>query len=412
MIPFFMPAEDHASSSAMVVESDSVDDAVFEQCVYPSSPPFRVGQSVSCCDGSNSNADRYDGVVRKVERLSSSETNEWSFFVQPRGLNAKWARWVSKKDLLPKDFTCESSRMAANGAKKRKQEIENDKSSSSAMTISSPVSRRRRKYNSGRNSSTSSTVVRSPAEVCDEYCELPVTLRNILAEESAYITKKEFQNASDCGAKPRPLRRLHSLPATVTVKQLLQHFEKRRIDSHNDDVDDGGDEITRVQQFCHELALLFDKILPTGLLYPEEIPQYKSACFCTARDTSNATTRPCEVYGCNFLLRLLVRLPHLQHHSEPSVDNHHHLLQQSPLLADLIVLLQKNRQVCFRRSYREPTYEELLDWEKALVVDEPEFGYTTATTGSIAAATVEPDEDNDDMAITPTTKKTRTKFPY
>jgi hypothetical protein len=36
-----------------------------------------------------------------------------------------------------------------------------------------------------------------------------------------------------------------------------------------------------------------------------------------------------------------------------------------PLIADLIVLLQKNRQACFSKdSYREPKIHELLAWER------------------------------------------------
>lgn len=385
MIPSFVPEDDTFSNSAMIVErDDSIDEAV-EECVYPASPEFQVGQSVLFCDASNDGG-HTEGVIRKVKRLSS-ETNEWSFLVQHRGgMNSKWERWVSKNDILPNDTTCET-RMTANSTNKKRKQESHD-SSSLPMTLSSPVSRRRRKY-SGKNTSTTTMTTHS-VEVQDEYCELPVTLRNILTDESAYITKKGLQNASDCAASPRPLRRLHTLPATVTVKQLLQHFEKKGSDSH------GGDEVRRVQvqQFCDELANLFDNVLPDGLLYPEEIPQYKS----TLRRIN--TSRPCEVYGCNFLLRLVVRMPHLLH-SGPVKK------LQSPILADLIVLLQKNRQVCFRHSYREPTYEELLDWEKALVDDDPEFGCTT-----IAAATVEPDEeDNDDMAITPS-KKTQAHSPY
>jgi hypothetical protein len=36
-----------------------------------------------------------------------------------------------------------------------------------------------------------------------------------------------------------------------------------------------------------------------------------------------------------------------------------------PMIVDLIVLLQKNRQACFGKDvYREPREEELLPWEK------------------------------------------------
>ena len=42
-----------------------------------------------------------------------------------------------------------------------------------------------------------------------------------------------------------------------------------------------------------------------------------------------------------------------------------HSTEMGPLIADLIVLLQKNRQACFAKdTYREPTPQELYLWEK------------------------------------------------
>ena len=39
--------------------------------------------------------------------------------------------------------------------------------------------------------------------------------------------------------------------------------------------------------------------------------------------------------------------------------------EMGPLIADLIVLLQKNRQACFTKdTYREPKVDELLPWER------------------------------------------------
>jgi hypothetical protein len=78
-------------------------------------------------------------------------------------------------------------------------------------------------------------------------------------------------------------------------------------------------------------------------------------------DTASKKKRPCEIYGCEFLLRLMVRLPALLQ-AEPQSE----MDVMGPLIADLIVLLQKNRQACFKSTYREPKYNELLEFEKAL----------------------------------------------
>ena len=50
-----------------------------------------------------------------------------------------------------------------------------------------------------------------------------------------------------------------------------------------------------------------------------------------------------------------------------------------PLLADLIVLLQKNRQACFKAVYREPKLEELMEWEKVLAESSQQASGTMET---------------------------------
>jgi hypothetical protein len=58
-----------------------------------------------------------------------------------------------------------------------------------------------------------------------------------------------------------------------------------------------------------------------------------------------------------------------------------------PLLSELLVLLQKNRQACFKGSYREAKPEEWLDWERRLYGGSGN-GSTAATgRGAAGAAT-------------------------
>ncbi len=240
--------------------------------------------------------------------------------------------------------------------------------------IPSPLSRRQRQTtsSSGRSGFGSKTL--------EDSLNLPVTLHNVLAEEKCWITRTGI--SSTCGAKPRPLRRVHLLPATLTVHQVLEHFQNK--------VGEERAPRDRVQQFCMNVKDIFDKALPS-LLYPEEIPQYD----CRRAQTN---TRVCEVYGCHFLLRLLHRSP---------ISAHSNI--RGLLLIDLIGLLQKNRQVCFRHSYREPLYDELLDWEKAVVdADKPDFGCSLP----ISIHAVEDDNDSStEMAVSPS-KKTRFGGPH
>jgi hypothetical protein len=153
----------------------------------------------------------------------------------------------------------------------------------------------------------------------------------------------------------------------VTAKQVIQHYQRKRGvgSSSTKNEDDGNDDKVKKQQqvrkFCDGLALLFDDALPVCLLYAEERPQYESTMMQDDEDDDTKKKRPCEIYGCEFLLRLMVRLPALLQ-AEPQSE----MDVMGPLIADLIVLLQKNRHSCFKSTYREPKYNELLDFEKAL----------------------------------------------
>ncbi len=200
-----------------------------------------------------------------------------------------------------------------------------------------------------------------------EYCELPFTLSTILVDE--------FDCIANCNRNSP--RSLHVLPAKVTVQQVLQHYQRKRGGSncnstskeHQNNKEPNSLEEQqlqqqeqhneRIQRFCESLALLFDDALPVCLLYREERPQYESL----QQDANLKLKRPCEVYGSTFLLRLLHRLPILLK-AEPRKE----MDELGPLISDLVVLLQKNKQACFGKdSYREPKHDELMAWEKEAI---------------------------------------------
>lgn len=224
--------------------------------------------------------------------------------------------------------------MVKDGPVNKKRRKEND------CTSSSSVGRKRRTMNS--NASAAPTFYQ-------EYCELPFTLSSILVDEFDCITRKDFDSP----------RSLHVLPAKVTVKQVLQHYQRKRSGSGTGSSISNDEEKLKqheqIRRFCEGLALLFDDALPVCLLYREERPQYESL----QQNENLRLKRPCEIYGSTFLLRLLQRLPTiLRAESKKEMD------EVGPVIADLVVLLQKNRQACFKESYREPRKHELLSWEK------------------------------------------------
>lgn len=155
-------------------------------------------------------------------------------------------------------------------------------------------------------------------------------------------------------------RSVHVLPSKITVRQVLEHYRRKRsnISSHGGVSNNNTEKLKQNQierdRFCDGLALLFDEALPVCLLYREERTQYENL----QNDESLRLKRPCEIYGSTFLLRLFKRLPTLLcSESKKEMD------QIGPFLGDLVVLLQKNRSTCFKETYRLPNEHELLSWE-------------------------------------------------
>jgi hypothetical protein len=128
---------------------------------------------------------------------------------------------------------------------------------------------------------------------------------------------------------------------------------------------------SQVREFCAGLLELFEAALPTCLLYPQERPQYEALVAGLPRGGTaaqqNSPLRPtplASVYGCEHLLRLLVRLPAMLRVEDPSRARRR---WAGPLVADLIAMLQKNRAPIFSKSrYRPPKLAEYLDWERDL----------------------------------------------
>jgi hypothetical protein len=173
----------------------------------------------------------------------------------------------------------------------------------------------------------------------------------------------------------RPLRNVHHLPASTTIRQILQHFVKSQSSSNvpptsnkqqsahrpeggasnaEQEVEEQQRQVQqqhrrRVKEFVKDLMALMEEALPVCLLYAQERPQWESL------KAKEMITSVCDVYGGEYLLRLVVRLPILM----PTVKK-----EVGQLIAELIVMLQKNRNACFKGNYREPQSDELLESER------------------------------------------------
>lgn len=312
----------------MKIERDDSEDS--DASVGFEAPPFDLHQKVLCRD-KNNDTHYYEAKICKVKCISR---NEWSFWVHYLGWNSRWDRWATKDDLVQDSEENRKTYLKPKETKKRKKDNE-----------TSPIRKRK---------TMTEAAARKQIASYEDYCDLPFTLKTVMVDEYEKITRKGFDNPRfyDCDPSPRPARSVHVLPATVTVQQALSQYRKKRGSSTEDK-----SKQDTIRRFCEGLQLVFDDALPVCLLYAEEKPQYESIL----TDPAFKNKRPSEIYGCEFILRLMVRLPTLLL-AEPKSK----MDVMGPLISDLIVLLQKNRQACFKAKFREPKYCELLEWEKGL----------------------------------------------
>jgi hypothetical protein len=92
------------------------------------------------------------------------------------------------------------------------------------------------------------------------------------------------------------------------------------------------------------IALLFDQAIDTRLLYRQELPQHEWI----QQQQELANLRYCQIYGCEHLLRLFLRLPGLiedDAESRPIFSK----------LNDLVRYLQKHQSTIFLQSYHTPS---------------------------------------------------------
>jgi mortality factor 4-like protein 1 len=320
-------------------------------------PKFKSDDRVFCPEGEDN---LYEAVVRKT----SFKDGGWSYLVHFLGWNSRWDKWIPENDL--RKATEELRRQALllqeeNKAKKVKQ------------TVSDRKKRKRDDSNDSRGKR------RHEGPSWEDYCELPFTLKTILVDDKDHIMRVNFDGPNagvDCDFVPgqwKPPRDVHNLPASVTIKAVLNHFVK--VKKKEAESAEAAAEVERkARSFTEGLSSLFEEALPVCLLYHPERAQYVSI----ESDPALKSLKKVEVYGCEFLLRLFVRLPILLEHSGPSDQQMRKEMGQH--IVDLIVLLQKNRQACFKAKYREPRHEELNDFEKALVAPKMSGNGATATT--------------------------------
>ena len=337
---------------------DGNEDEKVNDTMLPSSPPFQKDQRVWAQDPVT--ACYYHATVRDLRW----EATEWKFRIHYQGWNSRWDRWLVASHVAEETETealraagLLSPGKAAAQTKEEEDDVENEE-----IVVNSTPSGSKRKSDAAEPSKAASVASRKRRTTKNrktlpyaDYCELPVTLQTVLVEEWERLTRPIPNTGTP------PSRLVHSLPASVTIHQVLKHFAKKQKQdaaSSGASMENAGKNHSDVDDFCSGLSQLFQTSLPKCLLYNQERPQYEALL----RDPVLSAKPLTEVFGCEYLLRLYVRLPYLL----PNVDESASTSIVGPLLSELLILMQKNRQACFKGDYRRVQRSEWLENEVRL----------------------------------------------
>jgi len=381
----------------------------------------------------------------------------WHYFVHFNGWNVKWDRWVDEEKLFE---DTEDARVLAKRLKNEAKVLKKNKSQKKTLEVMQRIVRLeqelRQKQARGESIEASSVSARARAsasasdatgmkksepnhgkteqEIADEEekarvlreeqkkegvtnafisreiklrkmdlrsrkcsINLPFTLKKILTDDWEVITQCDM---------------LHSLPATVSIKDALDAYldgklrslagsgsgsgrssntatgkgEEKKDDDYpqivsgeiltEDDGDNDNENDNGAQEWCdmvEGIALFFDQALTKSLLYRHEIPQ----CLLLEQ---NHEKRYSELYPCEYLIRLCLKFPDVVADADYTEQHKGQILFK---IGDLLRFLQKHQDVYLLQRYRKANIEEKakadklkrkLGLEKAQVEGEKEGG--------------------------------------
>jgi len=152
---------------------------------------------------------------------------------------------------------------------------------------------------------------------------------------------------------------VQDLPATVTVRQILDKYvEAKKVLLSRKTSGDDRESIRRkklgVRDLAEGIALFFDKGLEGRLLYLQEIPQLSTI------SESCSGKRLSEIYGCEHLLRLLLRLPGILTECVPD-DKRKVILND---IIEFVSFLHQHQETIFVTTFRKLTHTELQELKK------------------------------------------------
>lgn len=288
-----------------------------------------------------------DGEVdidKLEEEISEEMMTKRIYYIHYKGWKNTWDEWVDSRRL--KTYNVENLKL--------QKELKNAAltSTSSVSGISGKVSVNTSGNNKGgRNGSSSSTASgansdRSKKKRSDQDLEseqdflkrpeivvlCPDILKELLVNDWELITKEH---------------QLVSLPSKPTVSEIIKKYRTSlgKLSSSEDE---------KYTEFLSGLKIYFNRALGSILLYRFERQQYLDI----TKDPATADKDPCDIYGAEHLLRLIVSLPSLIAYTNLDQESIAIFKDQ---VENLSKFLEQNQKTFFIKHYQNvsPSYEAL-----------------------------------------------------
>eukprot|EP00816_Leptocylindrus_hargravesii_P004967 CAMPEP_0196805612 /NCGR_PEP_ID=MMETSP1362-20130617/5405_1 /TAXON_ID=163516 /ORGANISM="Leptocylindrus danicus, Strain CCMP1856" /LENGTH=396 /DNA_ID=CAMNT_0042178641 /DNA_START=6 /DNA_END=1196 /DNA_ORIENTATION=- len=345
----------------------------------------------------------YEVVIRTAQRgpRSSHPTTStiaddgtdtdwcWWYFLHFQGWNTKWDKWV-EEDMLVEDSPenrelCKSRMKAARSKKKNKKarldeqvkelkqkKEEEKKAAKKAVKEAAEMAAELKRKKKEEAEAASEGAAKHARYLLEndledfsarsdvQHVQIPFTLKKVLIDEYERITVETV------ALNGYPQRMVADLPATISIKTVLERYKEVKLGSCKGTYAEASKKGWEVM--VNGLLSFFNESLSLFCLYRHEKPQFRSIIsMADNSDERFAGKEYCEIYGCEFLLRLIVRLPVLLVDYRASPLAAKEMKNIVSKLGDLTRYLQKNQNEFFRQPYRIPLETELMDCElKAL----------------------------------------------
>jgi len=348
--------------------------------------------------------DKYEG-----EPKSSGAKHKWKYFVHYLGWNSRWDKWVAEDELSPDIPPIralaeqQKKKKKALGVKRKENKLSQEKDKKRRELLAkeekliTQVLSEQTELNTKSNDAEGKSRkldnnfggIKTLETLVEDWCQLPFTLKTVLIDDREKIKRmgmsaEGYDDISVMKGNWKPARMLHLLPASINVSLIMEQFVKihlnEKVDGSNGDKNasktnnqenvsiEKMKEEKRLKKFSDSLTSLFDEMLPKFLLYEEEKKQFLNLI----GDPTLSGQRICEIYGGEFLLRMIVRLPGVITSSIRAglACQRGDLHEMGENLSSLINFLQKNRNSCLKGKYSMLKYEDWTDFEREMVKEE------------------------------------------